>query len=116
MHVPVPTPEGVNTPPDVIVPPVALQATFWVKAPVPLTFATHVVFCEVLIEDGFAVTVMPVTVTGVEVEDMTIGAAADFVLSCVDVAMHVPVPTPEGENTPDWVMVPPVAVQLTAVL
>jgi hypothetical protein len=34
----------------------------------------------------------------------------------VDVAMQVPVPAPNGVNTPDCVMVPPVAVQLMAVL
>jgi hypothetical protein len=83
MHAPAPTADGVNTPPDVIVPPVALQVTFLLKAPVPLTFATQVVVWELLIEDGFAVTVMPVTVTvtGVDVDDTAIDADADFVLS-----------------------------------
>jgi hypothetical protein len=79
--VPVPAPEGVNTPPDVMVPPVALHVTPLLKAPVPLTFATQVVVCEVLIEDGFAATVMPVIEIGAEVDETTIEADADFVLS-----------------------------------
>lgn len=36
--------------------------------------------------------------------------------SCVEVAVIVAVPAPDGENTPPAVIVPPVAVQLTAVL
>jgi hypothetical protein len=34
----------------------------------------------------------------------------------VDVAMQVPVPVPDGVKTPPCVIVPPVAVQLTAEL
>jgi len=114
----VPTPEGVNTPPDVIVPPVALHTTALLKAPVPRTFARQVAVCEVLIDDGFAVTATPVTVTEPEVgaADMPIEAVADLVLSCVDVAVQVPVPTPEGVNTPPDVIVPPVALHTTALL
>lgn len=43
-------------------------------------------------------------------------ALADCVLSCVDVAVQLPVPAANGVNTPDTVMVPPVAVHVTAVL
>ncbi len=116
VQVPVPTPEGVNTPPDVIVPPVALHVTFLLKAPVPLTFARQVAVCEVLIDDGFAITAMPVTVTEVGAADIPIEAVAYLVLSCVDVAVQVPVPTPEGMNTPLDVIVPPVALHVTASL
>ena len=116
MHAPVPTPEGVNTPDCVMVPPVADHATLLLKEPVPLTFATHVVVCEVLIEEGFAVTVIPVTVAGVDVEDTAIEALADFVLSWVDVAVQMPVPAPEGVNTPPVVIVPPVALHFTPLL
>ena len=35
MQLPVPTPDGVNTPEEVIVPPVALQVTLELYAPVP---------------------------------------------------------------------------------
>jgi hypothetical protein len=42
VHVPVPAPDGVNTPPDVIVPPVAVHVTAVVNAPVPATVAAHV--------------------------------------------------------------------------
>ena len=55
-------PDGVNTPPGVMEPPVAVQVTLLLKAPVPLTLATQVVVLSEVIEDGFAVTAMPVTV------------------------------------------------------
>jgi hypothetical protein len=116
VQVPVPTPEGVNTPPDVIVPPVALHVTLLLKAPVPLRFARQVAVCEVLIDDGFAITTMPVTVPEIGAADMPIEAVAYLVLSCVDVAVQVPVPTPEGMNTPLDVIVPPVALHVTASL
>ena len=83
----------------------------------PLTFATQVAVCVVLIEDGVAVTDTPVTAA-------EFGAAAavlmvaepDLVPSCVEVAVQVPEPVSDGVKTPAWVMVPPVAVQFTAVL
>ena len=113
---PVPTLVGVNTPLDVIVPPVALQVTLLLKAPVPLTAARQVAVCEVVIDDGFAVTAIPVTVPEVGAADMLIEAVADLVLSCVDVAVQVPVPTLVGVNTPPDVIVPPVALHTTALL
>ena len=57
-----PAPEGVKTPPDVMVPPVAVQVTPVANAPVPLTVAEHVDVWPVVIEDGLAATVMPVNV------------------------------------------------------
>ena len=116
LQVPVPVPDGVNTPAGVMVPPVALHVTPLLNAPVPLTFATQVVVCEVLIEDGFAITATPVTVTGIGAADMPMEAVADLVPSCVDIAVQVPVPTPDGVNTPPCVMVPPVADHATALL
>lgn len=116
MHVAVPAPDGVKAPPEVMLPPVAVQVTALLYAPVPLTVATHVDVCEVLIDDGLATTEIPVTVATTDVEVIEILAAADFVLSCVEVAMQLPVPVPDGVNTPDCVMVPPVAVQVTDVL
>ena len=62
MQVPFPAPDGVNTPLWVIVPPVAVQVTAVLKVPVPLTVATHVDVCTVVIADGVATTVTPVTV------------------------------------------------------
>lgn len=113
MQVPVPVPEGVKTPACVMVPPVAVQLTAELKAPVPLTLAVHCADWLELIEDGAAVTVIPVTVGGTLVTAM--GADPEILVNpaCVDVAVQVPVPTPDGVNTPDWVMVPPVAVQVT---
>jgi hypothetical protein len=84
VHVPVPTPEGVNTPPGVIVPPVALHVTLLLKAPVPLTFATQVVVCEVLIEDGFAITETPVKAPELGAAAVLMVAVPDLVSSCVE--------------------------------
>ncbi len=82
----------------------------------PLTTAAHVAVCVVLIDDGLAATAIPVTVTGVATAVMLIEAELDFVVSCVDVAMQLPMPVLDGVNTPLCVMLPPVAVQVTAVL
>jgi len=62
LQVPFPTPEGVKTPLGVIVPPVAVQATAVLKLPVPLTVATQVDVCTVVMADGVATTVTLVTV------------------------------------------------------
>jgi hypothetical protein len=83
VHVPVPTPEGVNTPPGVIVPPVALHVTL-LKAPVPLTFATQVLVCEVLIEDGFAITETPVKAPELGAAAVLMVAVPDLLSSCVE--------------------------------
>ena len=63
VHEPVPAPDGVNTPPAVIVPPVAVQVTAVVNAPVPATVAAQVAVCAVVMEEGVAITETPVTVT-----------------------------------------------------
>jgi hypothetical protein len=47
-------PEGVNTPPAVIVPPVAVHVTALLIDPVPVTVAEHVEVCAVVMEDGAA--------------------------------------------------------------
>jgi hypothetical protein len=116
LQVPVPVPDGVKTPPCVIVPPVAVHVTPEPYAPVPLTLATQVAVCEELIVEGFAVTEMPVTVTGTAVDVTVMDAVPVFEESCVEVAVQVPVPVPDGVNTPACVMVPPVAAQETEVL
>jgi hypothetical protein len=59
---PVPAPVGVNTPPEVIVPPVAVHVTAELYAPVPVTVATQVAVCAVEMEAGVATTDTFVTV------------------------------------------------------
>jgi hypothetical protein len=116
LHVPVPAPEGVNNPPCVIVPPVADQVTPVLNAPVPVTFATQVEVCAVVMVEGFATTAMLVTVGGAFVTE--IGDVPDTFVNpdCVDVAVQLPVPVPDGVKTPPCVMVPPVAVHVTPLL
>jgi hypothetical protein len=58
----VPVPDGVNTPLDVMLPPVADQVTPVANAPVPLTVAEQVEVLSDVMEDGVATTEMPVTV------------------------------------------------------
>ncbi len=58
MHVAVPAPEGVKTPPDEIVPPVAVHVTNELKAPVPETVAPQVDVCVVVMDAGDAATVI----------------------------------------------------------
>ena len=72
LQVPAPVPDGVNTPPCVMEPPVALQVTLLLNAPVPLTVATQVEIWPVVIEDGLAATVMPVTVAAGSVTLMAV--------------------------------------------
>jgi len=62
MQVAVPTPLGVRTPPVVIVPPVAVQVTAELYAPVPNTVAEHVAVCAIVIVEGEADAETEVTV------------------------------------------------------
>jgi hypothetical protein len=80
-----PAADGVNTPPEVMVPPVAVHVTVEVKAPVPLTAATQVEVCAVVMEEGVATTVTLVTVGGGAV--MVTVAFPDLVASSVEVAV-----------------------------
>ncbi len=116
MQVPVPAPDGVNTPPAVMVPPVAVQETAVLKAPVPETVAEHVDVCPVVMEGGIATTVIPVTVA--DGDETAIFADPEMFVkpACAECAVQVPVPAPDGVKIPPAVMVPPVAVQVTAVL
>ena len=79
MQLAFPLPEGVKTPVEVMLPPVAVQVTALLKAPVPETVAVQAEVCAVVIEDGVAVTIMPVTVGADPV--MAIAAVPDFVVS-----------------------------------
>jgi hypothetical protein len=76
MHVPVPAPDGVKIPDCVIVPPVAVQVTAELYAPVPVTVAEHWAVCPVVIEAGVAMTVIFVTLGGAFVT--LIGAVPDM--------------------------------------
>jgi hypothetical protein len=48
-----------------MVPPVAVHVTLLLNAPVPLTVAEQIEVLSEVMEDGVAVTAIPVTVTGV---------------------------------------------------
>jgi len=81
-----------------------------------VTVATHVAVCEVLMVEGFATTATLVTV-GVAFVTVIFAEPETFVYpDCVEVAVQVPAPVPEGVKTPPCVIVPPVAVQVTPVL
>lgn len=116
VQLPVPVPEGVNTPPAVIVPPVAVQVTALLKAPVPETVAEQVDVCAVVIEDGTAATVIPVTVADGDETTMFAEPETFVYPACAECAVQLPVPVPDGVNTPPAVIVPLVAVQVTALL
>jgi hypothetical protein len=81
-----------------------------------MTEATQVAVCAVLIAEGLAATVIPVTAIGAVADIIAIGALLDLVVSCTEVAVQVPVPVEDGMNTPLCEIVPPVAVQVTSVL
>ena len=82
-------PEGVKTPPDVIVPPVAVQVTAVLYAPVPVTVATQVAVCAVAIDEGVATTETAVTVGCTTLTEMATTCVPNFVEFCVDVALIV---------------------------
>lgn len=66
MQVPVPAPDGVKTPPGVIVPPVPVQVTAELYVPVPVTVAAQVDVCDAVMEVGDAATVILVMVGAAE--------------------------------------------------
>lgn len=81
----------------------------------PVTVAAQVEVCAVVIVDGVAVTVIPVTVGGAVT--VIVADPETFVYpACAEFAVHVAVPVPDGVKTPAEVIVPPVAVQVTAEL
>ena len=83
-----------------------------------MTVAAQVAVCAVVMEagDGTTVTLVTVTAGGLAVTAML--ALPEMLVNpaCAECAVQVPVPTPDGVKTPPEVMVPPVAVQVTAVL
>ena len=83
-----------------------------------MTVAAQVAVCAVEMAAGDETTVTPVTVTAGGVDVTAMLALPETLVNpdCAERAMQVPVPTPDGVKTPPEVMVPPVAVQVTAVL
>jgi hypothetical protein len=67
-----------------------------------------------VIDDGLHTSETPVIVTGTAVTVML--ALPDLVASSVEVAVQVVVPAPDGVTTPEDVIVPPFAVQVTFVV
>ena len=82
----------------------------------PVTFATQVAVCAVVMDAGVAriATLVTVTVVGVAVTAIDADPATFAYPACAEWAVQVPVPAPDGVNTPEGVMAPPVAVQVTA--
>ena len=87
VQVAVPGPDGVSTPVEVIVPPVAVQLTPELYPPVPVTAAVQVAVCTVLMVAGVAATATLVTAGGIAEVEIATAAAPDFVESCVEVAL-----------------------------
>ena len=86
----------------------------------PVTVATQVVVWPIAMEEGVATTLMPVTETGGGAPPLVIAMVADPETSvdpaCVEFAVQVPVPAPDGVKTPACVIVPPAALHETAEL
>src|SRR5579862_7042895 len=106
-----PAPDGVNTPAVVIAPPEADHVTALLKFPVPETAAVHAEVWFVEIETGLHVTVIDETAEGEDEDPLTVTlAVATLLASCVEAAVMVAVPPPDGVNNPAGVIVPFVAV------
>jgi len=99
----VPTPAGVNTPEELIVPSVAPQVTAELYDPVPCTVAAQLDVCVVRMDAGEQATETEVIVDGTVTVTV---ALPDLVASCVDVAVMVAVPVPAGVRTPALLTVP----------
>jgi hypothetical protein len=101
----VPSPEGLT-----------VRFTVLMNAPVPVTVGVHVEVCAAVIDDGAHTSDTPVIVGNADVTAMFDEPEMLVYPAIEEWAVHVPVPAPEGVNTPPVVMVPPVAVQVTAEL
>ena len=102
----VPTPAGVNTPDELIVPPDAAQVTAELYGPVPCTVAMQLDVCVVRMDAGEQTTETEVIVDGAVTVTV---ALPDLVESCVDVAVMVAVPVPDGVKTPALLTAPMLA-------
>jgi hypothetical protein len=81
---------------------------------VPDTVAPQVADCPMVMEAGVGATVIPVMVKAGDVTVIFDEPETLVYPACAELAMQLPVPTPDGVNTPACVIVPPVAVQVTA--
>ena len=99
----VPVTAGVNTPEDVIVPFDAAQEIAELYDPVPCTVAVQLDVCVVRIAGGVQITDTEVMVDCAATETV---ALPDLVESCVEVAVMVAVPAPDGVKTPALLTVP----------
>jgi hypothetical protein len=92
------------------------RLTVSVKAPLPVTVGVQVEVCSVVMDVGEQTSVTPVTAGAPAV--MAILAEPEMVVNpaAAECAVQVAVPAAEGVKTPPVVMVPPVAVHVTAVL
>jgi hypothetical protein len=112
----VPADVGVNTPVEVIVPPVADQVTPVLYAPVPCTIAMQLAVWVVSMDGGEQATLTEVVVTGTFTVTV---AEPDLVTSWVEVAVMVAVPADTGVKTPALLTLPipeGLTDQLTALL
>ncbi len=108
-------PGAVNSPLESIVPPLAVHVAAELKLPVPCTVAVHCEVALVAIVDGLHATPTEEIVGGVACT--VIIAVPDLVVSCVLVAVTVTDPAEPGAvNNPLPLIVPPLAVQVTAEL
>jgi hypothetical protein len=83
---------------------------------VPVTVAAQVAVCTAVMEAGVArtATLVTVTVGGVAVTAIDAEPVTFVYPAWAAWAVQVPAPAPDGVNTPVGVIVPPVAVQVTA--
>jgi hypothetical protein len=107
----VPAAVAVKTPDEVIVPPVAVQTTSELTAPVPCTVAAHRLLCPIRTLAGVQTTATE-EITG-EADTVTV-ALPDLVGSCVDVAVIVAVPGAKGVKTPEGVIAPAFTAHVNA--
>lgn len=82
----------------------------------PDTVAAQRDVCDVVIEEGVAVTAIFVTVDAAALTAIVAEPETFVYPACAEFAVHVAVPAPDGVKTPAEVIVPPVAVQVTTEL
>jgi len=92
------------------------KLTEFANAPVPVTVGVQVEVWLSAMEDGVQTSETPVIVDAAVVTVMFAEPDMFVYPTAAELAVQVAVPAPDGVNTPPDVMVPPVAVQVTAEL
>ena len=92
------------------------RVTVLVKAPVPVTVGVHVEVCAGVMVDGVHTIETAVMAGGAAVTAMLVDPEMFVYPTAAELAVQVAVPAPDGVKTPPDVIVPPVAVQVTAEL